>query len=164
MPILAVGGASIKMAMDAVESENLFAVSMGNMAEDARAWSEDLRNNLGLNAYEVRKNVGVLNTMLGSMGLGEDAAYGMSKSLTELVYDMSAFYDLAEEEAFTKLRSGITGESEPLKQLGIIVNDTTIKNYAYTKGIVEQGAALTEQQKNNCKIWHYYGTNSKGAR
>lgn len=147
LPLLAVGGAATKMAMDAVESENLFKESMGAMADDARAWSEQLRDQLGLNAYEVRKNVATFNVMFDSMGIGEQAAYDMAKSLTQLSYDMASFYNLKPEEAFQKLQAGISGEIEPLKRLGILINDTTIKTYAYTHGIAEQGAQLTEQQK-----------------
>lgn len=146
-PILAVGGGAIKMAMDAVESENLFEVSMGNMAAQARSFSEKLREELGLNAYEVRKNVGMLNTMMTSMGLNEDAAYNMATGLSQLAYDMASFYNLKPEEAFEKLRAGISGESEPLKQLGIIVNETTSEIWALNNGLIKQGEKMTEQQK-----------------
>lgn len=60
---------------------------------------------------------------------------------------MASFYNLKPEEAFEKLKSGISGEAEPLKALGILVNDTTIKTYAYTHGIAKQGQELTEAQK-----------------
>ncbi|HYH05385.1 MAG TPA: phage tail tape measure protein, partial [Bacillota bacterium] len=95
VPLGLVSGAALKMGADAVESENLFSVSMGKMADSARAWSEQLRKNLGLNAYEVRKNVGTFNVMLGSMGMTEKAAYDMSKGLTQLAYDMASFYNLS---------------------------------------------------------------------
>jgi len=62
----------------------------------------------------VRKNVGTLNTMFRSMGLGEQGAYDMATSLTELANDMASFYNLSTDEAFTKLTAGITGETEPL--------------------------------------------------
>ncbi|MEN8906951.1 MAG: phage tail tape measure protein, partial [Clostridiales bacterium] len=55
VPILGIGTAATKMAMDAVESENLFEVAMGKMAVEARNWSEDISKSLGLNAYNVRK-------------------------------------------------------------------------------------------------------------
>ncbi|MFV9511803.1 phage tail tape measure protein [Tepidibacillus sp. LV47] len=146
-PIMGVATAATKMAMDAVESENLFEVSMGKMAGAARQWSEDVSKSLGLNAFEVRKNVATYNAMLTSMGLTEKAAFDMSKGLTQLAYDMASFYNLKPEEAFEKLKAGISGETEPLKALGILVNDNTVKTYAYTHGIAKQGQELTEQQK-----------------
>ena len=109
-----IGKASLEMANDVVESESLFAVSMKGMADEARKWSDDLSDSLGLNAYGLRKNVGIFNTMFRSMGLGEQEAYNMSTGLTELAEDMASFYNIDSEEAFTKLRAGITGETEPL--------------------------------------------------
>ena len=109
-----VGKESLNMANDVVESESLFKVSMEGMEGSARAWSESLSSSLGLNAFEVRKNVGTLNTMFRSMGLGEQGAYDMATSLTELANDMASFYNLSTDEAFTKLTAGITGETEPL--------------------------------------------------
>lgn len=147
LPFAAAGGAALKFAMDAVESENLFEVSMGNMATASREWSDQLSDALGLNEYELRRNVGTFNVMLDSMGMGEQASYDMAKGLTQLSYDMSSFYNLKPEEAFQKLQSGISGEIEPLKRLGIIVNDTTIKAYAYQNGIAKVGEELSEQQK-----------------
>ena len=145
--MLKVGKESLKSAMDVVESENLFAISMGNMADTARAWSDDLQATLGLNAYEVRRNVGMFYNMTTSMGLTRDAAYKLSTDLTKLAYDMSSFYNMPVEEMFVKLQSGITGETEPLKRIGILVLDSTIKQYAYAAGIANVGSELTEQQK-----------------
>ncbi|MGE5417432.1 MAG: phage tail tape measure protein [Acidobacteriota bacterium] len=147
LPLVGIGTAATKMAMDAVESENLFEVAMGTMAKKARTWSDETSKALGLNSYNVRKNMATYNAMLTSMGLTTDESLKMSEGLTKLSYDMASFYNLKPEEAFEKLKSGISGESEPLKSLGILVNDTTIKTYAYTHGIAQQGAALTEAQK-----------------
>lgn len=137
----------VQLAAGAEESENLFEVSMGKMADSAREWSVELSRSLGLNQFEIRKSVGVLNVMLREMGIAEDAAYDMSKSLVQLSQDMASFFNISSEEAFMKIRSGITGETEPLKRLGIIVNEITVKNFALTKGIIKQGEVLTEQQK-----------------
>lgn len=149
VPLIAAAGGLLKMAMSAVESENLFEVSMGGMANSARAWSEQLRKDLGLNAYEIRKNTGMFYTMFESMKLGSADAYTLSTGLTQLAYDMASFYNLpgGAAEAFEKLRAGITGEAEPLKQLGIIVMEETVKQYAYANGIAAVGAELSEQQK-----------------
>lgn len=147
LPLVGIGTAATKMAMDAVESENLFEVAMGGVAEDARKWSEETSKSLGLNAYNVRNNMATYNAMLTSMGLTTDESLKMSEGLTQLSYDMASFYNLKPEEAFEKLKSGISGEAEPLKALGILVNDNTIKTYAYSNGIAKQGEQLTESQK-----------------
>lgn len=143
----AVSAAAGKLAMDAEESENLFEVSMGNMAKATRQWSEEMGRALGVNSYEVRRFVSTFNVMLNSMGLGIEDAAAMSKAMTQLTYDMASFYNLKPELAFLKLQSGISGEIEPLKRLGILVNENTIKTYALTKGIIKEKEQLTEVQK-----------------
>ncbi|MGI6152171.1 MAG: hypothetical protein ACOYIR_09560, partial [Christensenellales bacterium] len=145
--LIGFGKDALLMANDVVESEQLFEVSMGRMADKARSWSDKISGELGLNPYEMRKNVGMLNTMFNSMGLGEQEAYDMATSMTELANDMASFYNLSNEEAFTKLRAGITGEAEPLKALGILIDEQTISQYAYKNGIAKTGKALTQQQK-----------------
>lgn len=146
-PILAAGGAAVKMAMDAVESRNLFEVSMGKMTQAAEKWSTHLSDRLGVNRYESQKIIGTFNVMLKSMGQNEDAAFDMSKGLSQLGYDMASFFNLEPEDAFMKLQSAIAGETEPLKRLGIIVNDTTIKQWALNNGMIKQGQQLDENQK-----------------
>ena len=145
--LVKVGQAALSMANEAVESENLFTESMRGMAGAAREWSDQLGDSLGLNAYALRKNVGTFNVMFRSMGMGTQKAYEMSTALTELAEDMASFYNLPSEEAFTKLRAGITGETEPLKRLGIMVDENTTKQYAYANGIARVGEELTQQEK-----------------
>lgn len=142
-----VGKSAVSMAMDVVESESLFETSMGGMADAAREWSDQLSESLGLNAYELRKSVSVMYNMTKSMGIAEGTAYDMSTSLTQLAQDMASFYNMDTDEAFVKLRSGITGETEPLKALGILVDENTIKQYAYKNGLAATGEELTQQQK-----------------
>ena len=148
-PILAAAGASLKLAMAAVESENLFTVSMGNMAGAARKWSQELSKSLGLNSYELRKSIGEWNVLLVNMGLGEQQAFGMSKSLVELSADMASFYNFTggAAEASDKLRSIMAGEAEVARRLGIDVSAANVQASAYTLGLAKQGTTLTEQQK-----------------
>ena len=138
---------SIQLGMDAIESDNLFEVSLGNMADSVRDWSEEVGNALGLSATEMRKNVGTIYNMTTSMGLAEDNALKMSKGVTLLANDMASFYNLSTDEAFSKINAGLTGETEPLKRLGILVDENTIKQVAYQQGIAETGSELTQQQK-----------------
>lgn len=138
---------SIKMGMDAVESDSLFETSLGKWADSVRDWSEETANALGLNAVAMRKNTGVIYNMTSSMGVAEDNALKMSKGISLLSEDMASFYNLDSSEAFNKLRAGLTGETEPLKALGILVDENTVKQVAYSEGIAQNGAELTQQQK-----------------
>ena len=138
---------SIMTSMNAIESESLFDVSLGKLADDVRSWSNEVADTLGLNAVAMRKNTGVIYNMTTSMGLAESNALKMSEGISILTEDMASFYNLSTEEAFNKLRAGLTGETEPLKALGILVDENTIKQVAYQQGIAQTGAELTQQQK-----------------
>ena len=138
---------SIQSGMEAIESDNLFSVSLGKHAQEVYDWSTEVSNALGLNAVEIRKNTGVIYNMTSSMGLAEKQALTMSKGVTLLANDMASFYNLNTDEAFNKIRAGITGETEPLKALGILVDENTIKQVAYSEGIATVGSELTQQQK-----------------
>lgn len=145
--LIGVGKEALQMANDVSESESLFEVSMGDMADSTRAWSKELSSSLGINEYSARKSAGVLNTMFKSMGLGENEAADMSMNMVELANDMASFYNLSPDEAFQKLQAGITGEAEGLKRMGILVDEATVQSYALRKGIIKQGQTMTAQQK-----------------
>ena len=146
-PLLAAAAAVTKFGVEAVESENLFEVAMGNMAKAGREWSVQLSKDLKLNDFEVRKTLATFQQMTGTMTGNKEAAFEMSKGLTQLTGDMASFFNLDPATAFQKLRAGISGEIEPLKQLGIIVSETTVKAKALELGIIKQGEALSEAQK-----------------
>ena len=138
---------SIQSGMDAIESDSLFDTSLGDSADAVRSWSEQMAGALGLSDVAMRKNTGVIYNMTSSMGVAEDNALKMSKGISLLSEDMASFYNLDSAEAFNKLRAGLTGETEPLKALGILVDENTVKQVAYSEGIAENGAELTQQQK-----------------
>ena len=137
----------VAAAADMEEAENLFVVSMGSMEAATRRWSEDLALQINRSAASIRDGVGNFNVMIRSMGFAEESAATLSKELTKLAFDMSSFYNLPHEEALGKLRAGLSGEAEPLKRLGILINETTVKTYAWANGIAAAGEELTEQQK-----------------
>ena len=138
---------SIQSGMDAIESDSLFTTVMGNNADAVKSWSNEIADALGLSAVNMQKNIGVIYNMTSSMGVAEENALKMSKGISVLSEDMASFYNLDSAEAFNKLRAGLTGETEPLKALGILVDENTVKQVAYSEGIAQNGAELTQQQK-----------------
>jgi len=146
-PIVALGYTAVNAAAQAEESENLFEVSFGNMSKAAREWSENLSKAVGISAYTIREQSAMLFTMTSSMGIAEDASFGLATGLTELAQDMASFYNLPIEQAFMKLQAGITGEAEPLKRLGILVGENFVKETEYARAITDTGRKMTEQEK-----------------
>lgn len=147
LPLLAVGGAALKMASDAEESENLFDVSLGKMADAGRTFSDQLSDALGLNAIAVRKNIGVFQSMFSAMSIGEEAAFSMSTTLSQLAVDLGSLFDVDPGEAFEKLQSGIAGQSRPLQEWGILVNEASISQTALRHGLIQSGEAMSQVQK-----------------
>jgi|LSQX01.2.fsa_nt_gb alkylhydroperoxidase/carboxymuconolactone decarboxylase family protein YurZ len=147
LPIIGAGSALFKLGSDAIEAEQLFSVSMGRMADSTRAWSEDLSRRLKVNDYEIREMVGTFNVMFTAMGVGTAASASMSKALTELVQDMASFHNLNPDVMFQKIQSAMSGQVEPLRRLGYVINDTTIKIWALNNGMIKQGEEMTESQK-----------------
>ena len=140
-------GLAVHEAMKVEEAENLFEVSFGNMAGDVREWSESVHDSMLMTAAEVREGAGVFAVMTQSMGLSGEVSASLSKNMTMLAADMASFYNLPHEDALQKLQAGLTGEAEPLKRLGILVNETTTKHWAWKNGVVAVGQELSEQQK-----------------
>lgn len=134
-------------ASDVSEAENLIKESFGSANTAVTEWGNNLEATLGISSVEARKAAATFNLMFNSMNMGADKSMELSKGLTLLANDMASFYNLSPEEAFEKLRAGITGEAEPLKALGILIDEETTKQYAYANGIAASGAQLTNQEK-----------------
>lgn len=145
--LIGIGIASIKIASDVVETENLFKISMGSMADSAGKFAKDYSKSLNLFENDTRKSLGTFQLMLTSMGLTEKASFEMSKGLTKLVNDISSFRNQNPAEVFLKLTAGITGESEPLKRLGILVNETVIKNLALSDSTIKARLSTTKMER-----------------
>lgn len=138
---------TIKSAMDYVAGDTVYLKTMGEWKDATRDYTEDLKVKMGISRSEMRQFISTLYNTTTAMGVGSESAYKMSKSLATLSQDMGAFWNISSDEALDKLQSGLTGNAMALKQLGILVNDTTIKQVAYANGIAKTGAELTEQQK-----------------
>ncbi len=139
--ILGIVIASVKVRSDVQETENLFTISMGKMADKAAVWVEEYSRSLGLFESDTKKALGTFQLMLTSMGIGEKQSFAMAKGLTELTNDIASFRNLKPAEVFLKLTGAITGETEGLKRIGILVNENIIKKMALTDAAVQERIA-----------------------
>lgn len=130
-----------------IENLNLFNVSMGQYAEEARNYAEQVREVMGINPGEWMRNQGVFMTITEGFGVASDRAYTMSKNLTQLTYDLASFFNISTSDAFQKLESGISGELEPLRRLGYDLSVARLQQEAYNLGIEKSVTAMTQAEK-----------------
>lgn len=127
--------AGIDYASDLAEVQNVVDVSFGKSAASINDWSQKALEAYGLNEVTAKRYNGTLGAMLKSTGVAGDSVVDMSEKLTGLAGDMASFYNLDTNAAFEKIRSGISGETEPLKQLGINMSVANLEAYALSQGI-----------------------------
>lgn len=145
--LAAAGGYAIKMASDLSEVQNVVDTTFGANADTINKWSKDAGTAFGLSDLEAKKYTSTLGAMTKSMGLTDGQTLEMSQGLAGLTGDMSSFYNLDHDEAFDKIRAGISGETEPLKQLGINMSVANLEAYALSQGITTSYDAMTEAEK-----------------
>lgn len=125
----------IDYASDLAEVQNVVDVTFGSATEAINSWSKECLAAYGMHEVSAKRYAGTIGAMLKSSGLAGDAIVDMSKDMVGLAGDMASFYNLDLETAFEKIRSGISGETEPLKQLGINMSVANLEAYALSQGI-----------------------------
>lgn len=126
---------AIEYSSDLAEVQNVVDVSFGMSAQTVNEWSKTTLDAFGLNELAAKRYAGTMGAMLKSSGLTGNAVTKMSMKIAELAGDMASFYNLQTDEAFQKIRSGISGETEPLKQLGINMSVANLEAFALSQGI-----------------------------
>lgn len=146
-PMSLIGGSALNMAMEAEEASNLFRVTMGDMADKAEAFSQQLRDQFGLATDAVNQQQAAFYRHFKVYGLVGEQALQMAQNLTVLTNDLSSFVNLDPSEVLERLQSGLRGETDAVERLGITLADSIVRQTAYRHGIAEQGAQLSETQK-----------------
>lgn len=152
--VKALGGAiknnfaeAIGLASDLQEVQNVVDTTFKNSAAAINDFSKSAAASFGIGEKQAKQFTGTIGSMFKSMGIGEKDILQMSTSITGLAGDMASFYNLDPEEAFAKLRSGISGETEPLKQLGINMSVANLEAYALAEGIKTAYKDMTQAEQ-----------------
>ena len=145
--IIRFGKSCIELGSDLAEVQNVVDVTFGAMSETINRFARDALEEFGLSETSAKKYSSTLGAMLKSMGFTTQAAAEMSMQMTGLAADMASFYNLDTDVAFEKIRSGISGETEPLKQLGINMSVANLEAYALSQGITKAYNSMTQQEQ-----------------
>jgi len=144
-------GGMIESSNMFVENMNLFAVSMGNAADEALNFANRVNQLMGIDVSQWIENQGYFKQIASGFGVVEDKANLMSQNLTQLGFDIASFYNISVESAMQKLQSGISGEIMPLRSLGYALDESTLKQIAYNHGITDSITNMTQAQKSQIR-------------
>ena len=141
------GKSCIELASDLNEVNNVTGKAFAGMSKEVDEWAKGAVNAYGLSETMAKSFAGTFGAMAGSFGFTTKEAFKMSTTLAQLSGDIASFYNTTQEEAFTKLKSVFTGETESLKSLGVVMTQTALNQYAMANGFGKTVQQMTEAEK-----------------
>lgn len=145
--IIDFGKDCLELGSDLEEVQNVVDVTFTHMADRVNAFAQSAAFSYGLSETMAKRFTGTFGAMAKSFGFSEEAAYEMSTTLTGLSGDVASFYNISQDEAYTKLKSVFTGETETLKDLGVVMTQSALDAYALANGYGKTTQAMTEMER-----------------
>lgn len=145
--LISFGKDCIELGSDLTEVQNVVDVVFPRMNKKVNEFAQNAAGTFGLSETMAKKFTGTFGAMANAFGFSEKESYKMSTALTGLAGDVASFYNISQDEAFTKLKSVFSGETETLKDLGIVMTQTALDQYALANGFGKTTSAMTEQEK-----------------
>lgn len=137
----------LDLGSDLAEVQNVVDVTFPDLNAQVNAFAKNAITQFGLSETMAKQMTGTYGSMARAFGFSEKAAYDMSTSLTGLAGDVASFYNLDPTEAYTKLKSVFSGETETLKDLGVVMTQSALDQYALANGFGKTTVQMTEQEK-----------------
>lgn len=144
----------LELGSNLTEVQNIVDVAFPNMNKKANEFAQSAMNNFGLSETAAKKYMGIFGQMSRSMGLSESKAYEMAEAVTGLTGDVASFFNRSTDEAYTKLKSIWTGETETLKDIAVVMTETNLNQYAMNNGWGKTLSNMTQQEKLMLR-WQY---------
>lgn len=145
--IVQFGNECIKLGSDLAEVQNVVDVTFPAMTAQVDKFAKSAAGSFGLSETMAKRFTGTFGAMAKAFGFSEQAAYDMSTTLTGLSGDIASFYNISQDEAYTKLKSVFTGETETLKDLGVVMTQSALDAYALANGFGKTTQAMSEAEK-----------------
>lgn len=136
----------IELGSSVNEVQNVVDTAFGSMAHKMEAFADSAITNFGMSELAAKKTGSTLMAMAKGIGIAEGAASEMAITLTGMTGDVASFFNISQDAAATKLKSVFTGETESLKELGVVMTQTNLEQYALSKGISKSISAMTQAE------------------
>lgn len=137
----------IGVASDLAEAMSKAEVIFGDSTDTVRDFAETAARSFGLSERAAYDATGQFGNLFKTMGMTEQSAADMSIDITKLAADLASFHNIGIEDALLKLRSGLVGEAEPMRQLGVLLNEATVKAKGLEMGLGDANGKMTEAEK-----------------
>lgn len=144
-PILAAGTAAVKFASDYTENINKVDVAFEDSADTVKEWAKTATENFGLSENAALEAAALFGDLGTSMGLTREAAAEMAITLTGLAGDLASFKNMDIDQVMTGLKGIFTGETESIKELGVVMTETNLKEFASDLGLVYDEMSQAEK-------------------
>ena len=141
------GKQAVETASDMTEVQNVVDTAFGSMSYKMEEFANNSIKQFGISKLAAKQTGSTFMAMASGMGLAQDNASDMAISLTGLSADMASFYNVSQDVASTALKSIFTGETETLKQFGIVMTDANLQAYALSQGISKSTSEMTQAEK-----------------
>ena len=145
--LLDIGKDALEAASALEEVQNVVDVTFGDNAGQIEKWAKNAGTQFGLTETQAKKFTSTMGAMLKSSGMAGDEIVNISTDLAGLAADMASFYNLDFEEAFSKIRSGISGQTMPLKELGIDMSVATLNAFALEQGLTKTFDKMSQSEQ-----------------
>ena len=137
----------VTAASDLQEVANVMNVTFGESAVLVDKWAKTSASSFGLSETAAKRYIGTYGTMATQFGYTREQAASMGIELTKLTGDVASFYNIEDKLAAVKLKSIFTGETETLKELGVVMTEVNLNAYAMEKGLGKTLKEMTEHEK-----------------
>ena len=141
------GKECVELGSNLSEVQNVVDVTFTTMSDKVNEFAKNAMTSAGLSETMAKQYVGTFGAMSKSFGFSEQQAYDMSTALTQLTGDVASFYNISQDLAYIKLKSVFTGETETLKDLGVVMTQSALDQDALANGYGKTTSAMTEQEK-----------------
>lgn len=141
------GKQAVQLASDLQEVQNVVDTAFGSMSYKIEEFADKAIDLYGISALTAKRTASTYMAMAKGMGIAEEAGSDMAITLTGLTADMASFYNVSQEMADTAIKSVFTGETESLKQYGIVMTEVNLEQFALSKGITKSLSAMNQQEK-----------------
>lgn len=144
--LLNLGKQAISFASELQEVQNVVDVAFGDMSWKVERFAQNSIKQFGMSEASAKKTASTYMAMGKNMGIDPNQASDMAITLAGLTGDVASFYNISQELADTKLKSVFTGETETLKDLGIVMTQANLQSYALSQGISKNIKDMTQAE------------------